>query len=301
METNWLEDFLKLAEAGNFSRAAELRNSSQPAFSRRIRGLEEWIGVPLIDRNTHRIALTEAGHAFRPIAEDTLRRLAQGREQARQIGGAEAGTLRFAATHALSTTFFPDWLRSCGDHQDLGTISLIADNMVGCERAMLAGTADLLLCHHHPAAPHRLDPASFASILLATDRLVPVCVPDGGGAPLFPLPGDAEGPLPYLAYDETSGMGRILAASGVIPRHNAALRPAFRSHVMTALLRMARHGKGVAWIAMSVCSQDMASGRLVRAGGEEWDVPVDVRLFRPRARKGDQVEAFWRSVAAAAR
>lgn len=301
METNWLEDFLKLAEEGNFSRAAEMRNSSQPAFSRRIRGLEDWIGTALIDRDTHRIALTEAGQAFRPVAEEVLRRLAQGRDQARRIGTAEAGTLRFAATHALSTTFFPDWLRTCGRDDDLGTISLIADNMVGCEQVMLAGTADMLLCHHHPAAPHRLDPANFISILLGTDYLVPVCVPDENGAPRFPLPGDLARPLPYLAYDDTSGMGRILTASQVIPQHGAELKPVFRSHLANALSRMVRDGKGVAWIPFSLCSEDIAEGRLVRAGTEAWDVPMEIRLFRPRARKGKQTEDFWQRASFTAR
>jgi len=75
MDTGWLEDFITLAEEGNFSRAAETRNLSQPAFSRRIRALEEWVGTELVDRDTHRIALTEAGEAFRAVAEDVLRRL----------------------------------------------------------------------------------------------------------------------------------------------------------------------------------------------------------------------------------
>jgi DNA-binding transcriptional LysR family regulator len=51
MNLIWLEDFLALAATGNFSRAAEDRHSSQPAFSRRIRALEEWVGVDLFDRN----------------------------------------------------------------------------------------------------------------------------------------------------------------------------------------------------------------------------------------------------------
>ena len=52
MNLIWLEDFLALASTGNFSRAEE-RHMTQPAFSRRIRALEEWLGVVLIDRTTH--------------------------------------------------------------------------------------------------------------------------------------------------------------------------------------------------------------------------------------------------------
>lgn len=107
MDIMWLEDFIKLADEGNFSRAAEARNLTQPAFSRRIRALEEWVGATLVDRDTHRIALTEAGLAFRVLAEDILRRLALGRDNVREIGGTLSNEIRFASTHALSTSFFP--------------------------------------------------------------------------------------------------------------------------------------------------------------------------------------------------
>jgi len=42
METKWLEDFVSLAETRSFSRSAQLRHVTQPAFSRRIQALEAW-------------------------------------------------------------------------------------------------------------------------------------------------------------------------------------------------------------------------------------------------------------------
>ena len=51
MESKWLEDFVSLAETGSFSRSAALRHVTQPAFSRRIRSLEAWLGADLIDRS----------------------------------------------------------------------------------------------------------------------------------------------------------------------------------------------------------------------------------------------------------
>ena len=46
METKWLEDFLSLARTMNFSRSADERFVTQPAFSRRIKALEVWAGAP---------------------------------------------------------------------------------------------------------------------------------------------------------------------------------------------------------------------------------------------------------------
>jgi len=97
-------------DCGNFSRAAELRHVTQPAFSRRIRALEHWVGVDLFERDTHPVTLTEAGYRFRVAAEEVLCRLLHGREEARQAGHNAAAKLKFAVTHALLLKFFPAWL-----------------------------------------------------------------------------------------------------------------------------------------------------------------------------------------------
>ncbi len=294
MDLAWLEDFLKLAEEGNFSRAAEARNLSQPAFSRRIKGLEDWVGATLIDRDTHRIALTEAGDAFRSVAEDVLRRVALGRDEAREIGAGQSGMVRFAATQALAVTFFPAWLRTFEGQSELGTISLIADTMAACERLMLEGRSDFLLCHDHPAIG-RLDKGLFSSVSLGEDRLVPVRLADDGN-PRFALPGNPAEPLPYLAFDELSGMGRILDASGAITNGQASLRTVFRSHLASGLLHMARNGMGLTWAPLSLCRDDLEAGTLVRAGDPSWDVPIEISLFRPRARRNAAVEDIWKRV-----
>ena len=41
MQIKWLEDFKELAKTRSFSRAAENRNVTHPAFGRRIKALEE--------------------------------------------------------------------------------------------------------------------------------------------------------------------------------------------------------------------------------------------------------------------
>ncbi len=292
MELNWLEDFLALAECGNFSRAAQRRNLTQPAFSRRIRALEDWTGTPLFDRSTQPIGLTEAGRRFRPFADETVRRLLQGREEARLAGGAAATALRFAATHALSLTFFPNWLRRLEGQARLGAVHLLSDSMQACEQVMMQGQAQFLLCHAHAAAPSRLEAGAFRSAAVGSDRLVPVSAPDGTGAARHALPGDGT-PLPHLAYSPESGMGRIVtAARGGFPGP-VALETVFTSHLAAVLRTLVRDGRGVAWLPESLIAEDLAQGALVRAGGLEWDAAVEVRLYRPRARQSPAAETFW--------
>lgn len=75
IETKWLEDFLILEDTRNFSQAAEHRNLSQSAFSRRIISLEESIGVKLFDRSSVPLQLTEEGKLFHSQARNLLKQL----------------------------------------------------------------------------------------------------------------------------------------------------------------------------------------------------------------------------------
>ena len=301
MDLIWLEDFLAIAEGGGFSRAAERRHVTQPALSRRIRALEEWLGTPLFERSTHTVALTPAGETFRPVAEDVLRRVHVGREQALEVARLKAETICFAATHALSQTFFPDWIRKAERDSADAPVQLVAANFAACEKLLLDARAHFLLTHHHPLLMSRLDNDRFLHTELGKDVLIPICAPDLPAAaetrriqpePRYPLPGSAAAPLPYLAYHPGSGIGRIVG--GFLAGKNPAcwLAPSFAAPVML-LIDMAREGRGVTWAPQSLVQEDFASGRLVRAGGEDWDIEIGICLFRSRARITSAAEAFW--------
>ena len=59
MHIKWLDDFVSLAKTRSFTRAAEERQVTLPAFGRRIKSLESWVGVPLVNRGTYPATLTE--------------------------------------------------------------------------------------------------------------------------------------------------------------------------------------------------------------------------------------------------
>ena len=296
MDLSWLEDFLALVASGNFSRAAEARHMTQPAFSRRIRALEDWVGVPLFDRTAQPVSLTAAGSRFRPAAAELVRRLDEARSEARAAEHAAAATLRFAATHVLSATFFPAWLRRFEAATTLAAIRLMSETMQTCEQLMLQGEAQFLLCHHHPAASCGLDPVRFPSIRVGDDVLLPVSAADGRGGPRHRLATGSE-PAPYLAYSTESGMGRIVRAA-FAEEHSSRLHPVVTSHLASALRAMAQDGRGIAWLPQSLIADDLARGILMPAGDDAWNIPVEIRLFRARAPLGDAAERFWSLCAA---
>ncbi|WP_416356594.1 LysR substrate-binding domain-containing protein [Aureimonas phyllosphaerae] len=290
MELSWFEDLVALSKVLNFSRAAETRNVTQPAFSRRIRAFEEWVGEPLVDRSSHRLELTAAGRVMLELADQVRRSLDAGRRSAR-AAMQDRPTLRFASTHALSLTAFPRMLKALEPTLAAAPVHLYADNMVACERLMAEGTADFLLCHHHPAAPARLDPAAFSWKVIGSDRLVPVCKRDGRGEAMFSFPGNLADPTPLLAFDGNSGMGRIIEASSHAKPEG--MSTIFTSHLAIALKAMAMEGRGVAWLPLSLVDDELGGdGCLVELGGGD-GVEVDIVLLRPDRNLGPWAEALW--------
>ena len=81
MDQKLLEDFLSLCRHRSFSHAAQERNVTQPAFRRRIRALEEWLGVVLFDRTALPVRLTAQGEQFLPVARDIVDRMAEARRE----------------------------------------------------------------------------------------------------------------------------------------------------------------------------------------------------------------------------
>ncbi len=211
-----------------------------------------------------------------------------------KVAGRERAALAIAATHALSFTFFPSWIRAHAPLESLGTVNLVSDTMAACERILLAGEADFLLCHHHHGAQGHFEPGRFRSIVVGTDVLVPVTAPGGAGEPT--LPGTSAAPVRFLAYSAASGLGRILEAVGYSSSKAGSLDTVFTSPLAAALQTMARQGHGVAWLPHSMAADDLTAGRLLSAGGDEFSVPVEIRLFRAADFKSAEAEVFWQAV-----
>jgi DNA-binding transcriptional LysR family regulator len=296
MNLTWLDDFLALAASGNFSRAAEDRHMTQPAFSRRIRALEEWLGVVLFDRTTHPATLTETGEWFRSVAQEILARVARVPDEALAVSDASSATLRFASTHALSFTFLPTWLRSLESRTTVGPIQLVSDVLQQCETLMLQGRVQFLLCHWHEQVPGRLDPSAYRSVRVGSDALVPVSAPDKAGRPRHVLSSSGKTRVPILAYSSESGIGRVIRALRSVALENAHGDPVFTAHLASVLKTMALDGRGIAWLPTSLIEDELKSGRLVEGGGSEWRIDVEIRLFRSDATLPPAAEAFWRAV-----
>jgi DNA-binding transcriptional LysR family regulator len=105
MDLRQLRQFVAVAEAGSFRRAAEQLCMAQPPLSVAIRKLEGEIGVPLLERSSRGVRLSAAGEAALAAARRCLRDADEVAGAARAAASGEAGRLRIgfigSVTHAL--------------------------------------------------------------------------------------------------------------------------------------------------------------------------------------------------------
>ncbi len=287
MQLDWLEDFLTLAEERNFSRAAQRRNITQPAFGRRIRSLEQWVGTPLFTRTTAGTALSPAGEQFQNYARVSVRDLYRARASALEVADQAEAVLTVAATHALSFSFFPRWIVEHAPHEP---INLKSDSLQACERMMQRGEASFLLSHHHRLLETSLDAQDFVRVEIGSDLLVPICQPDDAGQPRWTLVQDE---IPYLAYSAESGLGRILRADWAARGVKPPLGTVLQSRLAAALLSMAIDGAGVAWVPLSLASSALAAGKITYAADETYRTEISITLARPTTSLSKISEALW--------
>lgn len=94
--------FIRVADAGSFSRAAADLSIGQPTVSRRIQDLEHQLGAELFHRTTRALSFTEAGERFYKRAQDILAEFDEAEAEARGLDKEPVGMLRISAPHSFA-------------------------------------------------------------------------------------------------------------------------------------------------------------------------------------------------------
>jgi LysR family transcriptional regulator, hypochlorite-specific transcription factor HypT len=291
VELKWLEDFLSVAETRSFSRSAELRHVTQPAFSRRIRALETWLGADLIDRTSYPTRLTPAGEAFKKQAASILTNINNARALVRGKVPLPSDTIQFALPHALSLTLFPQWLSEV--ERRIGKVSckLIAGNVHDAVMALVEGGCDLLMCYHHPQLPIGLDLDRYDVLTIGRERVQPYVRAGDDGKPLFQLPGTPEAPLPFLSYAPNAYLRRIVDI--ILEQSPCFVADCYETDMAEGLKAMALEGHGIAFLPESAVRRQAGQHQLMIVGGERWSLEIEIRIYRERRNAKPAVERLW--------
>ena len=290
MELKWLEDLLVLLESGSFSKAAERRNVTQPAFSRRIRALEAWLDVTLVDRNRKPLRFTNIARTN----EAEIRRLVNQIYELRNRVQADVKSgprIMLTTQHSLTIAYLPHLIQFLLDHDVHFPYQLRSANKDECVGALARGEADLLLCYETRRHPTGLPEAAVQRVLLDRDELSPIASPSLA-ARMQPF--DCRQPIPFLAYTEQSFFGQMMRAEilpDLVQRHS--LETVCVSAFSVALRELVANDMGVAWLPKALVEKDLKSGRLVDLGPDLGACSMQISLYGPAAGMPPEVLEIW--------
>lgn len=288
MELKWLKDFVTLAETRSFSRSAELRHVTQPAFSRRIQALEMWLGtVELIDRSVYPIRLTQAGQIFYAQALVLLSQFHEARALLNNNTTISATAIKFAVPHTLSLTYFPRWLQHIKTQLGPVHTRLRTLNVHDALLSLVEGRCDLVIGYYHPSHPVALDPARYDMLILGVELISPFSAPSRAGRARYTLPGTPQTPTPYLSYTPNTYLGRIaeIIIANTITR--LFLEQIYETDMAEGLKAMALAGHGIAFLPHSAVQDAVAEGKLIRLDRArrgiregQFTLTMEIRLYR---------------------
>lgn len=295
MQIGWLQDFLTLAELGNFTRAAEARNASQAAFSRRIMALEAWLGTALVDRSVFPAKLTPGGQAFREAAAEIMHQLADARMALAGNANRSRDEVRLALPHAIATgrlaAWTAEWSSACNTRH-----AIMTGNVTDTVTALVEGGVDILICFHSPQQPFHLSMDRYERLMLGIETLRPYASP----AFIKSINGDWQGtprrPTQALMYSPGAYLGRmvdLIFEKSSPPFYGQRVAD---SDMADVLRELAIGGQGVAWLPD--CSARQAPpGALQALGNEAFSLPLSVIAYCDRSMKKASARRIWTRLA----
>lgn len=281
MDITWLLDFLAVADSRSFSKAAQARHATQSAVSRRVKSLEDWYGVTLIDRSTYPVALTRAGADLVPIARELSANLYRSRNDIHHETASNSRQLHFTMPHTLASSFFPVWWQDKRREHDLQATVTAAD-FWECVQILLSADAHFLLCYSHPEFPNHLEHVNLRQLRIGHDVLIPVCATDDTGQPRYRLASDEAQPiLPLLAYPDHAYLGKVVSGVLTTLQAQCATVRRYESAFVESVKAEALLGEGVAWLPHRLTAAEVSRGQLTYLGDESHRIALDIWLCCP--------------------
>jgi len=295
MQLKWLEDFVALAQTGSFSRAAELRHVTHPAFGRRIKALEAWAGTPLIERGSTPLALTAAGVSLLDNAQQMVGNLKLARHELLSAAGRQQNTVTLATGRTLARTLVADLMLRFKPLLDHGELRILTRSLTETTQLLERGEADFMVIYHHPLLAVQLSARQYLHTTLAQDKLVPVTRANAQGQGQHQFGGRAA--TPYLAYAGTLALGRLVQDHLANNPHAPQLQRVMECDSADAVYEYALKGLGVAWLPWSMVSGACKAGQLQLLGGAPLEVRFEVRACRAKRRLNPLAERLWQVMA----
>jgi DNA-binding transcriptional LysR family regulator len=280
MEIGQVEAFLAVGTFGGFRRAADALRVTQPAISARIKALEGSLGVTLFERGRTGLALSPAGRALRPHAEQLLHAVALARQAVHDLRPASGGALTIAAALSICTYLLPDVLKRFQAAHPRTLITVRSGHSREVLEMVLGGEAELGLARslHHP---------EVETVSLRDDPLVLVAAPRAAVARGRRARLEEVAAQPLILFDRGSSDWTL--SHGLFRRAGLVPNVVLEVESIEAAKRMVERGIGLAFLPLLAVGREIARRRLVA---------VDVRDAEPLRRSLDVIHPRQRPLSA---
>jgi DNA-binding transcriptional LysR family regulator len=279
MDTNILEDFLRLAETHNFSRAAADRHITQPAFSRRIQVLEDYVGAELIDRSQSPIQLTAAGLSFEASARELLEQLQAAKDNARAFDSSDKFHVNLAFSNSVITSYLPTIFSTLVNRVESFRVSAYTDNTEHCVDSLVSGESHFLSAMYSDDVPLPEKLTQFPYAVLSHTCLMPVSQPLPDGGPRYALDPRADSPLPFFTYSKGSYLLQVVDAFLEKKLDESLLNVVLQCNYSDGLIGLVTAGHGIAWLPKYAIRNELKNGTLVAAADPDWNIPMEYRMY----------------------
>ena len=259
MELKWLEDLLVLLEEKSVTRAAARQHITQPAFSRRIRQLEAWLGVEIVDRSTKPVSFRPTGLALEGGVRDIVSRLYELRNSVHE----SQDQITFVAQHTLAISRFPYLIRKVKTSLPAPSYRVVTANYGQCE-SLFYNEADLLLCYQSAQRQFNFSHKAVRKLNLGKDRLIPVASRQLASQLGELSPRMA---IPLLMYQQGSFLNEALVGTclpAVIRDYRVEV--VCESAFSASLKGMVLADMGIAWLSGEIIEKELSEGAVVSLG-----------------------------------
>ncbi|WP_216210079.1 LysR family transcriptional regulator [Amycolatopsis aidingensis] len=260
MDVAELRWFLVLAETEHVTDAAAVLHITQPTLSRALRRLETELGVPLFDRDHHRLRLNRYGEAYREHARRALDELTAAEDRLAALRDPRRGTVSLAFPHSFGGWLIPELIGAYREREPQTRFLLHSDAADAVLAALRDGAADLAITGPEPDDP------DIAWNALAEERLW-LAVPRGhrlaarDSVRLAELAGET-----FIALRAAFGLrqitDRLLTEAGITPEIG------MESTEIATIMGLVASGLGVAIVPALPQRAGPAGARLVPIAGE---------------------------------
>jgi DNA-binding transcriptional LysR family regulator len=298
MRLDWLEDILAVIETGSFVEAAKRRFLSQPAFSRRIRMIEQYVGSELFDRTKKPVQLKSAVYGQQSEIRELVVKLHELRNNLGNQHQDRDNQIIIASQHAITTSVAPTLIKNLATINGLTTL-LRSANRDECYALLIKKQVELILIYYSESdeLPEQQD--FFQKHELARERLIPVCLKSERA--LIAQQQQRKGWIPVVSYPSDSFLGQVLEREIFFRlRSELSIHRVAETSLTLAILPMTLAGVGVGWLPDTLVAPELKSGALVDLSEEFPCCELRVMAIGLKSTESARSLSAWETVVASA-